>query len=96
MKTIARILCSTALILAVAGCWEEKKDGAAAPQPNAQTTCPVMGGKIDKKIFADQDGKRVYFCCDSCVAEFKKDPAKYVKKLEDAGVVLDRTPRKGG
>lgn len=55
----------------------------------AQTTCPLMGGKIDKKMFADHDGKRVYFCCGGCPAKFKKDPAKYVKKLEDAGVTLE-------
>ncbi len=59
---------------------------AAAGKP--QTTCPLMGGKIDKAFYADHDGKRVYFCCAECVAKFKKDPAKYIKKLEDAGVTL--------
>jgi YHS domain-containing protein len=59
-------------------------------ESKVQATCPVMGGKINKEIFADHEGKRVYFCCRGCVETFKKDPAKYVKKLEDAGVVLDR------
>ena len=54
-----------------------------------QTTCPVMGGKIDKSIYADYEGKRVYFCCASCLAEFNKNPEKYVKKLEDEGVTLE-------
>jgi YHS domain-containing protein len=62
----------------------------------AQTTCPVMGGKISKKYFSDYDGKRVYFCCDDCPGEFKKDPAKYVKKLEDAGVTLEKAPSPEG
>jgi YHS domain-containing protein len=58
-----------------------------------QTTCPVTGEKLkDKKVFADYKGKRVYFCCDACVAEFNKDPAKYIKKLEDAGVTPEATP----
>ena len=57
-----------------------------------QTTCPVMGGKVDRKYYADHDGKRVYFCCSMCVDEFKKDPAKYIKKLEDQGVAPDRVP----
>ena len=57
-----------------------------------QTTCPVMGGPINKKIFVDYQGKRVYFCCSDCPAEFNKDPGKYVKKLEDAGVTLEKTP----
>jgi YHS domain-containing protein len=55
----------------------------------AQTKCPVMGGKINRAIYVDHDGKRVYFCCRGCDAAFKKDPGKYVKKLEDAGVILD-------
>ena len=66
---------------------------AKAPADHAQTTCPVMGGKINKAIFADCQGKRVYFCCDACPAEFKKDPAKYIKILEDQGVVLEKTPQ---
>jgi YHS domain-containing protein len=64
--------------------------------PVSQTTCPVMGGKINKSIYADYEGKRVYFCCAGCPATFKKDPAKYVKKLEDAGVTLDKTPAPEG
>ena len=67
--------------------------GAKAPAEHAQTVCPVMGGKINKAIFADYKGKRVYFCCGACPAVFKKDPAKYVKALEDKGVVLDKTPQ---
>ncbi len=63
---------------------------AAAGKP--QTTCPLMGGKIDKAFYADHDGKRVYFCCAECVGKFKKDPAKYITKLEDAGVTLAKAP----
>lgn len=61
---------------------------AAQPAGGQQTTCPVMGGKIKKDIYADHDGKRVYFCCNGCIPAFKSDPAKFIKKLEDAGVVL--------
>ncbi|MCP4630425.1 MAG: YHS domain-containing protein [bacterium] len=65
---------------------------AAPVYAASQETCPVMGGKIDKKIYADHDGKRVYFCCAQCNGEFKKDPAKFVKKLEDGGIELDKVP----
>jgi len=54
-----------------------------------QTICPVMGGKINKKLFADHDGKRVYFCCAMCTKKFKEDPEKYIKKLETAGVAVE-------
>ena len=46
-----------------------------------QTTCPVMGGAIDKNIFVEYKGKKVYFCCKDCVEKFKADPEKYVSKL---------------
>jgi len=46
-----------------------------------QTTCPVMGGAIDKTIFTEYKGKKVYFCCKGCVDTFKADPEKYVSKL---------------
>lgn len=50
-----------------------------------QTTCPVMGAPVNKKIYADYKGKRVYFCCNMCPATFKKDPEKYIKKLASSG-----------
>lgn len=50
-----------------------------------QTTCPVMGSAIDKSVFIDYQGKRIYFCCGSCKAEFEKEPAKYLKILADDG-----------
>lgn len=57
-----------------------------------QTNCPVMGGKIDKKVYSDYDGKRVYFCCTGCIKQFKKEPDKYLKKLEAEGVVPESIP----
>lgn len=65
---------------------------AADKSSNEQKTCPVMGGTINKDIYADYEGKRVYFCCEACVPTFKKDPAKYITKLEGEGVVLETVP----
>jgi YHS domain-containing protein len=45
----------------------------------------VMGGKIDKNIYTDYKGRRVYFCCPSCKETFAKDPEKYLKKLPGEG-----------
>ena len=60
--------------------------------PQKQTVCPVQGGPINKALFTDYEGKRIYFCCKGCPEEFQKDPAKYISKLEQSGVVLDKTP----
>ncbi len=59
---------------------------AAAPVLAAsQITCPVMGGPINQQLYADHDGKRVYFCCSYCDGEFKKSPEKYLGKLKEMG-----------
>ena len=50
-----------------------------------QKTCPVMGGAINKEIHVDHNGKRVYLCCAGCVETFKKDPDRYLAKLDSLG-----------
>jgi len=58
-----------------------------------QTVCPVMGGKINKSLFVDHDGKRVYVCCPGCLPDLKQDPAKYISQLEAKGVKLEAAPK---
>jgi len=53
-----------------------------------------MGGKINKSLFVDHDGKRVYACCAGCLPDLKKDPAKYISQLEAKGVTLDKASAK--
>jgi YHS domain-containing protein len=62
-------------------------------QAKAQTTCPVLGGNIDKNVFVDYQGKRVYFCCQGCDAEFNKNPEKYLKKMQEEGVTPEAAPK---
>jgi len=50
-----------------------------------QTTCPVMGGAIDKALFAEYQGKKVYFCCPGCKEKFEAEPEKYIAKLPQFG-----------
>ncbi|HEQ98930.1 MAG TPA: YHS domain-containing protein [candidate division Zixibacteria bacterium] len=51
---------------------------------NIQTTCPVSGKELEKKeVYADYEGRRVYFCCAGCVASFEEDPQKYLMKLDE-------------
>ena len=49
---------------------------------SVQEKCPVMGGKIDKNVYTDYKGRRVYFCCKACIESFEKDPENYLRKLE--------------
>ena len=46
-----------------------------------QKTCPITGQQIDPSVFVEYKGKKVYFCCSMCIAQFNKDPEKYLSKL---------------
>jgi YHS domain-containing protein len=65
------------LLLAVPGvCAEPPK---AEPEP--QKFCPVMTkDEIDPDAskWVDYKGVKVYLCCDTCVAKFRRDPAAYL------------------
>ena len=63
---------------------------ADAQVSKIQTECPIMGGKINKDIFVDYEGKRVYFCCAGCEESFKKDAPKYIKQMEGKGITLTK------
>jgi YHS domain-containing protein len=85
VKKIKAVILALALTAFAAGnLW------AAEAKP--QTVCPVLGGNIDKQVYADYQGKRIYFCCKGCDAQFKKNPEKYMKKLQEEGVTPEPTP----
>ena len=48
----------------------ETKAAALAPQ----TACPIMGGKVNKGLYADVAGYRIYVCCAGCLDAVKADP----------------------
>lgn len=62
---------------------EEPSQSAAVEVGNK--ICPVSGEKIDEKMKAtyEYNGKIYNFCCPMCIEEFKKDPEKYIKKIEE-------------
>ncbi|MEW6008799.1 MAG: YHS domain-containing protein [Candidatus Omnitrophota bacterium] len=47
--------------------------------------CPVSGEKIkpETKATYEYKGKIYNLCCPMCIEEFKKDPEKYIKKVEE-------------
>ena len=47
--------------------------------------CPVTGEKIEEKAKATYvyEGKVYNFCCAACIDDFKKDPEKYIRKIEE-------------
>ena len=73
-------------------CGNGQNDTVQEVQTPNQEKCPVMGGSINKEVYADYNGKRVYFCCAGCDKTFQKDPEKYMKKMQEEGVVLEASP----
>jgi YHS domain-containing protein len=53
-----------------------------------------MGGEINKKLFVDVNGKRIYVCCKGCYAPIKKDPEKYIKILKEKGENVETIKKK--
>ena len=59
--------------------------GAEEQSQITNAFCPVMTDmQTDPDIFYDYQGKKVYFCCLSCRALFKKHPEKYLINLQQA------------
>lgn len=60
--------------------------------PKVQATCPVMEGKpVNERLFVDYQGFRIFVCCGTCVKAVRKDPGKYLKRLQDQGIALRKT-----
>ena len=64
----------------------ENKDKAKL-KPYTLDTCVVSGeklGEMGKPYAYEYKGREIKFCCKNCVKDFNKEPAKYVKKIEES------------
>ena len=74
-------------IVTISGCKEKAEPEEVAQVEKVvaeaieQTTCPVMEGAINKELFTEYKGKKVYFCCPGCKEKFLEEPEKYISKL---------------
>jgi hypothetical protein len=67
------------------------------------TTCPVSGdafedgnmGKPQEFIYKEADKPDVFvrFCCKDCVQDFNKEPAKYLKIIDDAAAAKAKSAK---
>ena len=64
----------------------------AATNANPQQFCPVMGGPVSHDLYVDAEGKRIYVCCQACVAAVKANPHKYIEQMEASGITLEKVP----
>lgn len=85
LKTLTLALLLTALGGSISTSFAADKDAKAKPYPLDK--CVVSDeklGEMGKPYVFKQDGREVQLCCKSCLKDFKKDPAKYMKKLDEA------------
>src|SRR5512138_2657529 len=90
MKLMKHILAPALAIAVLAGPFVSMAaDQKTKPKlkPYTLKTCVVSGEKLggmgDAYVF-EHEGREIKLCCKSCLKDFKKDPAKYIKKIEQA------------
>ena len=66
---------------------------AAAPVAKAQTTCPIMGGAIDKAQYVDVGAYRIYACCPACLPKIKADPEAAIAAIRAKGEEPEQLPQ---
>ena len=79
MKTILALT----LLLSVSGL----NAAEAKPFPESLKTCVVSGEKLGdhgKPYVFTHEGQEVKLCCKDCLKDFKKEPAKYMAKINEA------------
>ena len=101
MNTMKTLKLSAALLLAAVFAAapltslaaEKAKDEKKAAKPYLLKTCIVsdekLGGHGAPYVFT-HEGREIKMCCKGCVKDFKKDTAKYIKKLEVAEKKLEK------
>ena len=58
---------------------------ATKSQDVGNKICPVTGEKIDEnsKVTYEYKGKIYNLCCSGCIEEFRNNPGKYIKIIEE-------------
>lgn len=86
-RTILLAGAMTMTVLASSALAADQKPAAKA-KPYPLKTCVVsdekFGGDMGDPYVFIHEGRQVKLCCKGCLDDFKKDSAKYVKKMEAA------------
>jgi YHS domain-containing protein len=83
-----KFIMTGAALVALATITATAEDKKTPPIPDKLKTCPVsgdkLGGDMGKPYIMEYKGREVKLCCKDCKADFDKEPAKYMKKIEAA------------
>ncbi|MFO0837506.1 MAG: hypothetical protein U1D55_03200 [Phycisphaerae bacterium] len=73
----------------------EAQRAAMAKMPKVQVRCPASGKPCKSDSFVESGGKKIFFCCKDCPEMYKKEPAKFAKKLANAYTYQTKCPVTG-
>lgn len=83
-------ICATAVVVSTINLANAADTGASKEKVKPYTLdyCVVsgekLGGSMGKPHTITYKGREIKFCCPGCEKVFKKDPDKYIKKIEEA------------
>jgi hypothetical protein len=87
MKVITGTLLAVAVLGASLLALAADKPAETKIKPYTLKVCVVSGdklGEMGKPFVFTNDTREIKLCCKSCLKDFKKDPEKYIKKIEQA------------
>ena len=87
MKFMKHLLAAVLLTGLSAGTLSLRAADKENPKPYPLDKCVVSDEKLGehgKPYVFTHEGQEVKMCCKDCLKDFKKDPAKCMKKIEDA------------
>jgi len=94
LKLLLVLVVASAVVLSACG---EKKTAPLSGKPYPLTTCIVSDEKLgsmgEPYVFV-HEGQLIKLCCDGCLKDFKKEPAKYLAKLVAGKVPAPVAPPK--
>lgn len=63
---------------------------AAGVQPyRLQTHCPIMDFDINRDLYHDHNGQRIYICCPGCMDEVKERADEIIAEQHEKGIVFE-------
>lgn len=82
---VVAVLATAYLTAPMAAFAQEKKSEKPKPYPleKCVVTDEKLGGHGKPYVF-EHEGQEIKLCCKGCLKDFKKEPAKYMKKVKAA------------
>ena len=85
LRTLLAAILMASFLAPLSGLAADKKSEKLKPYP--LKTCVVSGanlGEMGAPFVYEYEGREIKFCCKGCLKDFKKDPAKYIKMIDEA------------